>query len=378
MEVNEAKNKIQIEALKAWKKNKYKGTCELCTGAGKTRIAIMAISRFAKESEYNFKALIIVPTTAIQHEWEKEFKKWNELIVFKKCVQVECINTARKFKGKSFGMVVLDEAHRYLKGEVNTKFFKNNTYDKIMGLSATIEDNLLEYLNPIAPICYSLNLYDAVELGLVSEFTIYNIPVDLTVPERKAYDKCTSAIKFAWENYSQHSWKNISTRKEILYNAKAKLKVINKLVNIFGKKEYGVIFSMTKDYANKVQKKLGETCLTQHSGITKKKRIEGLKRFSDGRTKVRQVSTAVILDEGINIPRVSYAIISSNSSKVRQMTQRVGRLIRLGKDNKHAIIIRLYCKDTQEEKWVHTSQAKVNSIDVENIEELIKLIKLNN
>jgi superfamily II DNA or RNA helicase len=374
MSINKAKDKIQREVLNAWHRNNYKGTAECATGFGKSRCGVMAASHFAKLNNYNYKILIIVPTTTLQNEWKNEFTVWKESKVFNECVQVECINTAREFKNTDYDLVICDEIHNYVLGDVNSKFFKNNKYNKILGLSATIEDNLMEKLNNIAPICYTLDLYQAVELGLVSEFTVYNLPVSLTVPERKEYTRLTSIIKYSWQAYSMHSWKNISARKNILYEAKAKIKALEKVINIFDKDSHGVVFSMTKDYSNTVKKRLGDKCLAHHSGINKKTRINNLKKFADGRTKVKILSSAKTLDEGVNLPRLEYGILMASSSKAKQQNQRVGRCIRVGKDGKHAIIIRIYCKDTQEEEWVNSSQAKLKVINVKNIQELIKLI----
>ena len=271
MSINQAKDKIQREVLNAWHKNNYKGTAELATGTGKTRIGVLAASYLAKKANYNYKILIVTPTTVIQQEWENEFKLWKESKVFESCVQVECINTARNFKTTDFDLLIADEIHRYLGGQINLKLFKNNKFPKILGLSGTIEDNLLQELNKIAPIHYSLNLDSAVEIGLVSEFTVYNIPVELNINERKEYIKLSKIIEYSWQAYSIHSWKNISDRKNILYNAKSKIKLLEKLIKVFDNNSYGIIFSMTKDYANIVKNKLGDKCIVQHSGISKKK-----------------------------------------------------------------------------------------------------------
>jgi superfamily II DNA or RNA helicase len=374
MSINQAKDKIQREVLNAWHKNNYKGTAELATGTGKTRIGVLAASYLAKKANYNYKILIVTPTTVIQQEWENEFKLWKESKVFESCVQVECINTARNFKTTDFDLLIADEIHRYLGGQINLKLFKNNKFPKILGLSGTIEDNLLQELNKIAPIHYSLNLDSAVEIGLVSEFTVYNIPVELNINERKEYIKLSKIIEYSWQAYSIHSWKNISDRKNILYNAKSKIKLLEKLIKVFDNNSYGIIFSMTKDYANIVKNKLGDKCIVQHSGISKKNRIKSLKEFSDGRTKTRIISTAMVLDEGVNLRRIEYAILTANSSKGRQQLQRVGRVCRLGKDNKHAIIVRIYCKNTKEESWLETSQKGLKVVNLNNLQEFINII----
>lgn len=372
--MNVAKDRIQKEILNTWWRHGCIATIEAATGFGKSRVGVMAVSKFARQTNYKGKFLIIVPTTTLQEEWRKEFIKWKETKVLNECVEIVCINTARNYKKQSYELVICDEIHNYVNGEVNSKFFKNNKFKRILGLSATIEENLIEELNKYAPICYTLDLYQAVELGLVSDFTIYNIPVKLSASERKEYKRLSGAIQYAWEHHRVHSWKNISARKNILYGAKAKMKLLQKVIDIFDKDSYGIVFSMTKNYANDVKKALGDKCLAHHSGISKKTRINNLNKFADGRTKVKILSSAKTLDEGVTLPRLGYGILMASSSKSKQAHQRTGRCIRLGEDGKHAIIIRFYCENTKEEDWLESSQAKLKVINVKNLQELKKLI----
>ena len=374
MNINQAKDLVQRDALNSWYKSNYRSVLELATGAGKSRMGVMAAAFLAKRAAYKYSILIVVPTTVIQDSWKEEFKKWKEFDTFSKCVTVECIHTARKFNKKHYDLVILDEVHRYLNGAVNLKLLRKNKFDKILGLSGTIEDNLLEELNKWAPISYSLSLYDAVEMGIVSDFTVYNIPIELTIPERKQYKILSRKISYMWETYSRQDWKSITTRKKILYQAKGKMKMLTKVLNVFNESNYGIIFSMDKDHADKISKKIGDTCVTQHSGLSKKNRLEGIKQFSDGRSKVNKISAVTVLDEGVNLKRLSYAIMMSNSSKGRQMLQRLGRICRLKPDGSSAIMIRIYCEDTKEVDWLDSSQSKLKVINVTNLEELRKLI----
>lgn len=374
-QIEKQKDQMQKTALNLWYRNNCRGTMELCTGAGKTRIGILAASYFAKQFNYSFNILIIVPTTVLREEWEKEFKKWGELKVFNSCVKIECINTAREYKKNHYDLMILDEIHNYLLGEENSKVYKKNTYDRILGLSATIENSLLPELNRIAPICYSMDLNTAVELKLVSNYTVLNIGVTLTPEEMKTYTNLTYKIDYAFQAYGQRSWKNISLRKELLYHAQNKLTMITNLVNLF-QDEYGIIFSMTKDYADLVGATFKSTCILHHSGLSKKQRIENLKKFADGRTKIRLISSAKTVDEGVTLPRVKFAIIGASSSKPRQVIQRVGRVIRLADDKDKAYIIRVYVKNSKEEHWVSNSQNKLKCIDFASLSELKKYLKL--
>jgi len=52
----------------------------------------------------------------------------------------------------------------------------------------------------------------------------------------------------------------------------------------------------------------------------------------------------------------------------------VGRAVRLDKD-KSAIIIRLYVKNSQEEKWMNNSMKELNSVDLNSLEDLVTILE---
>jgi superfamily II DNA or RNA helicase len=341
----------QKKALNLWWRSGAKNSLELPTAFGKCRIGVLA-SSYIFSLNKDCRILIVTPTTIIKEDWVKEFKKWGHNKVLNN-VDIQCINTAREYKKNHYDLIILDEIHNYLIGTENSKVYKNNTYDKLLGLSATIDNSLLSELNKVAPICYSMDLDTAVELGLVSNYTIFTIGVDLTPEERKIYTDLSNKIDYAYQNFNRHSWKNISTRKELLYKASNKFKVLEEIVDIFNNK-YGAIFSMTKQEADTVQEMLSDKCVSHHSGLSKKKRVDNLKQFSDGRTKKTILSSAKTLDEGVTLPRISFAIILASSSKARQILQRAGRVVRLADGKDMAYIIRLYVKNSKEEKWVNS------------------------
>ena len=103
--------------------------------------------------------------------------------------------------------------------------------------------------------------------------------------------------------------------------------------------------------------------------MTKTKRKENFKRLKDGRTKVTRISTAKALNEGVDIPKISLAIVASGTSKSKDWIQRLGRSVRW-EENKQAVIFRLYVKNSQEEKWVESSQSGYDVEFIKNLEEL--------
>ena len=363
------KDKIQRDALNAWFKAGCRGTIQLATAGGKTRIGILAISHFAKQAGYNFKALIVTPTVAIQDEWRKEFAKWGEDRVLIECVDIYCINTAREFEQEFYDIGVFDEIHNYVNGEINVKVFYNNKFDKILGLSASIAHELQPIIKKLAPICYKLGVYEALDLGLISNFTVYSIPVELNKKEREEYDKLSKTITFVKQKTGNNSWGKIGKRKTLVYNTASKIDMIKELSEKFGDK-YGIFFSQTKDYADMVNKELGTICRPHHSGLSMKNRQTNLKRFADKRSKVKRISSAKTLDEGVTLPRLEFGVIAAGSSKEKQLIQRVGRTLRLDIQGKHAVIVYIYTANTVEEKWMKKAQLGFEVININSIKDI--------
>lgn len=69
------------------------------------------------------------------------------------------------------------------------------------------------------------------------------------------------------------------------------------------------------------------------------------------------LSTAKALDQGADLPDLSMALILAATSKPLQSIQRMGRVLRK-KEGKRAVIVEVYAKDTQDEKWLQKRQRK--------------------
>lgn len=250
------------------------------------------------------------------------------------------------------------------------KFFENNTWDKILGLSGSIALSKYYYLNRIAPIVASISTQEAVDLGLVSPFIIYNIPIKISEEEQKEYSSLSKDI-LASSLRGRRSWKKIGNRKKLVTTTDSKLKAIKQIVDLL-QDEKGLIFSLEIDYTDKVTKAIGDTCVSYHSKISKKRRESILLDFSNN--KYNQISTPKALNEGANIPYLTYAIIAAGTSKERDVIQRLGRVIRF-EENKNAKLIRLYHSNTVDEKWMKDGQKKYTPIYLNSIEEFESIIK---
>ena len=252
----------------------------------------------------------------------------------------------------------------------------------------------------------------------MSPFKVYNIPVEMDFESRLEYGRCDAEFHMTFKlfdkdlklmfacmksknTFMRHLMRKfhvsansqelrdmhqqyktypfrcntaMKKRKELLYEAAGKLEAIAGLLSLF-ENRYGVIFNQTAKFADKVGKLIGEECVVEHSKIKPaKKRRENLKKFLDGRTKVRYISAVKSLNEGANLNRVDFIIIASGTSKLKDFIQRVGRSIRW-QDGKEAIVVRLYVKDSQEEKWVDSSQEGYEVVTLFNYKDLENYVK---
>ena len=368
---------IQLEALNAWKANDYMGTVNLPTGVGKTRVLVTAAGNAIRKNPEE-KWLVVVPRERLRDvEIPSEFKKWGYQKEFKQGVTVECIQTARNRADEVWDGLCVDEVHNTISPE-NMKIYENNSFKKIITLSATIEDeDKQEYLFKFAPQVYEKTVKEALELGLISDFRIYNLAVKFNEREQKEYNKNQMSYvrlqnklggaRFAFTNASKYLKEKgkhptnkvqdafmfyacMRKRKKICYEAANKVRTTKKLKKKF-ENQYGLSFCESIEFADKIATAIGDSATTYHSKMGKKQRAANMKLYTDARTRVNFLSTAKALNEGFNLERCSYAICSSGSSKKLDQIQRLGRTVRM-QEGKVAIFVNLYVPNTQEQKWV--------------------------
>ena len=198
MKTNEIKDKEQRKALNQWAQSGYRGSIIAGTGFGKSRCGIVAINHVLTKLNKD-KALILVPTVQLQDQFRDEFSKWG----YDNCldrVDILCYQTAYKFKDNHYDIVVCDEIHLGLSKEYR-KFFSNNTYDKLLCMTATKPEDAEKKIElfKLAPTVYSITLDQCVDMGLVSPYEIYCIPVELTFGEQP-YQKSQYFLDYKSQN----------------------------------------------------------------------------------------------------------------------------------------------------------------------------------
>jgi len=390
METSKVKDQIQRDGLNKWWSYPIngKGTLQYATGVGKTRCGVLAAALIAEKSGMDCNILILTPTETIRDRaWKDEFKKWGHMNVFNSCVECVCIQTAYKYFGQHYDLVIADEIHNYIAPEY-FNFFSNNRYDRVLGLSAYIDATKLPLLNSVAPICDRVNTQDARKLALISDFVIYNVPLVLSGAEKKAYTSANNSfnqlfpfferdLKLMYSCMRQQNYETflqrkgmslddenktfpyrcnaaMLKRKKLIYDASSKVDAVEHICKLYPERK-AIIFSQTIEFADKVNERLGDNCVSFHSKMGKKAKKAALDSLIDNRTKVTRISTAKALNEGMNVPDISMAIIASGTSKAKDLIQRIGRVVRW-EEGKQALIFHLYIEDSQEEKWMRSSQ----------------------
>lgn len=384
-----------------WKESGYRGTYKGTTGVGKTKIGAVAAGHLIRFGLID-KALIIVPTENLRdNEWQNEFKLWGYEPEMKE-VTFECIQTAYKRTGDHWPLVIVDEIHTALSPEYRS-FFENNTFDRLLCLTATIDDQeKLAYLNRIAPIFYETSLDKAVALGLVSGYKVYNLGLEFTSDELEAYKKadkmfaktfgifrrdlstmykCMDVATFKrycvdnnidYETYASFPFvcnQAMLERKQLLYNAFNKIAISKQLAERFVDRK-ALIFSESIDFASKIAAELGESCVLFHSKMKKQDKIKSLALFGTDGTGVTRMSAVKALNAGFNVPACSLGIVASGTSKALDFKQRLGRTIRWEED-KVAVFVQLYIKDTQEVKWIYNRCKNVKHVEwISSIDEI--------
>lgn len=378
----------QKEAYEKWKSAGYKGTIEAGTGSGKTYLGIMALYQNPTEKDL----LVVVPTQHLMYQWKEEIRKagytgdiglvgdgHKDFMV----VTIAVVNSIRQEDLARFGLVVLDECHRYMSA-CNKLFLRNNEFDAVLGLTATIkrtDNNHLAYLNHY-PIVYRIGQKECIDKGWLCKYKVINKPCMLIDGEAERYQNHDGFIRRNWRSYSTMAGvqtairrgdftavqllRAVNSRRKILNNSATKILATANLL-IQDQDTKTIVFGEYKNAANKLYKILKRhkiDCAIYHSGIALKKRRQMLEDFRTDKFKV--MISVKALDEGLDVPAVQRAIIMGGSSVERQMIQRLGRVLR-AEPGKLAVVIQLYIPDTKDQEWVEKRTRPFNGI-AESIE----------
>ncbi|MEP7037420.1 MAG: DEAD/DEAH box helicase family protein [Acidobacteriota bacterium] len=380
----------QTASIEAWKKNKRNGVIVLPTGAGKTHAATMAIEMCKRQT------LVVVPTLDLMNQWyELLLSTFNAEIGligggFYEIGAITVTTYASAFRhqerlGNQFGLIIFDECH-HLPGEGYKYAAEFAIAPFRLGLSATperdeIADALLEEV--VGKFVYRL---EAQEIAgeYLADYIVERIEVDLSDEERAAYERERQIyIDFkrrknlpygqeGWRMFIMHSAKSEEGRramkayrnqKKIALGTDSKLKVLQDLL-VLHKRDKTLIFTAENEMVYQISNDYLIPAITHETNV--KERKFWLDAFNKG--DVLALCTSKVLNEGVNIPDASVAIILSGSGSSREHIQRLGRILRK-KGDKQAILYEVVARNTTEE---YTSQKRSDVRQFQDVKQRFK------
>lgn len=356
----------QSAGLASWRANGRRGIIAFATGAGKTFTAIEAIRESL--TEFHEVPVIVVPDTVLFAQWFDElepmvgplgasilrvgagFNYWRDAIRDWTTpgggrVVLATVQTARSDafrKGITYGkhlFVVADEVHR-LGSSVNRILLDEALFGPRLGLSATPEragdavgtSALFRYFGGVLEPRYTLA--DAIRDRVLTPYFYRPKTVSLSETEVDDWRLLSRRIAMLRAQFGDDPATNgrieklIFARARIVKRAMAKVDLAVEIVNeAFERRQRWIIYCDDQDQLDDVTAALtlaGHTAMPYHSAMEgdRAETLRWLDRFGGIVTAIK------CLDEGVDLPSVTHALILASSKNPREFVQRRGRVLR--------------------------------------------------
>ncbi len=363
----------QCDALDNWVKQAYRGIFEHATGSGKTYSALCAIRKSLEEHK---SVIVLVPSTDLLKQWDEEMKEaFSDMTIqFLPCgdnnnewkregvlnlwtrknedfnmVTLAVMDTAsspefisRVVKGEHL-FVVADEVHR-MGSPARRQFFSVNAGYRL-GLSATPRrygdpegtKAIIDYFGPIIQPPFTLE--DAIKAEVLTPYFYKPCPVSLNEDEQSEWDDLTKEIKKRYAIIAQTKDKKamddhriqslMIARSRILKKAKSKISLAKDIIREnYQKGQKWIVYCEDISQLESVLtaiNSLPEIHAFEYHSAMEGDRVETLKFFN----RVGGIMVSIkCLDEGVDIPSTSHALILASSKNPREFIQRRGRILR--------------------------------------------------
>ena len=317
----EGRDKILKDALNSLRKHNYNGVLLIATGAGKTRIMVEAIKELKPKSILYLSDRRELRDKTFIHE----LHKWDASYLIP-IIDMECYQTAYKWKDKKYDIVLADEFDAGLTDKY-INVFNNNSFTYKILVSATLSEEKRYKARKIAPIIYEKNQKELIESKVLNKIKFIFIKYDLEGEENKKYlrynDMFSNLLSSPQTNRTKKSLEMLKLeRKHFLSGLKSSVKVTRWIVdNLSSKNEKVLIFCGLSTQADKV---------SPNSYHSTNNNIEALRKFEDG--SIKELSVVGKITRGVNITDVKHIIHNTVSSSKIEMVQKIGRGLRLKQD----------------------------------------------
>ncbi len=372
----------QIKAIEEWNKQGKRGILEHATGSGKTFTAITALKEHLEPEGLS---IVLVPDRLLHKQWDEELNneiegirllkagaghnKWKEgsrlsdftsrLEGLGKRVVLVTMQTARTetfLKRINQGqdiMVIADEVHEIGSHE-NSKSLIGIESGPRLGLSATPKrygdpegtTKILNYFGPIVQPPYTL--LDAISDKRLVPYEYFPKAIHFSADESKQWAEETNKISREYARSRRDKdgntivspyLKNLFIqRSRIAKKAEAKVPLaVNIIKKHYQADQSWLIYCEDQSQLRKVMEALKQEDiepLEYHTNMegNSEATLEYFKNFGGVLCSIK------CLDQGVDIPKISHAIILASSQNPRQFIQRRGRVLRVCSGKYKAVI----------------------------------------
>lgn len=340
----------QAAALAAWEARDRRGLLVMPTGSGKTLTAIGAIASVRRP------ALCLVPTRILLEPWRSALERAAGVPVGQlgdgandvRPLTVATFESALRFMpslGARFALLVVDEAHHFGRGARNEALAMCAAPYRL-GLTATLDDRdpacapLEELLGGVVtriPIA-------ALRGTFLSAFDHEVVAIALDRDEAVAHARALSTFRRVhdafrrfspdapWPVFVRAAMKTTEGRAALVARATAerivalprgKLRALSALLARH-RDDRVLVFTADNDSAYEIARRFLVMPLTCDIGRVERERA--LAAFREGR--LRTLVSSRVLNEGVDVPEASVAVVVGARLGVREYVQRIGRVLR--------------------------------------------------
>ena len=374
VEVTQQPRLYQAEAIADWEKANHRGVIVLPTGAGKTLVALLGVSKL------NTHTLICVPTLDLLGQWrasllantnlqEEEVGTWGGGDKDLKPVTVITYDSAAIHSRilSQFGLLVFDEVH-HLPADTYRTIAEGAIATARLGLSATpdrsdLRHSDLDYL--VGPVVYERMPAQLREDRHIADYRTEQIAVTLTDEERTRYDRAAEVYRaylrkhrismrsgtdyerfLIWRSGNDPAAREAllahQAARKIALSASGKLDVVAGLLERHSADRV-LIFSEYNSLVDTIGSQFCLPTVTHKTPAAERKAV--LDGFRSGR--FSKLATGRVLNEGVDLPDANVAIILSGSATKREFIQRLGRVLR--PKVTEAVLYEIVTEETTEE-----------------------------
>ncbi len=363
---------FQSDAVSEWLLKGEKGVIVLPTGAGKTLCGIHAIY------ETSQRTLIVVPTIDLLFQWSEKisirlkvdpenigiFGGGEKEIKPITMITYDSAHMITDVLADKFGLIIFDEVH-HLPSPSYRRIAEFLIASKRLGLSATptrVDEKHKDLPFLVGPIVHYEKVEDLSERGFLADYKVERIEVKLSPEDQERYE----AVRARYARYSyrfkgggkakflavlsragrvkeaKEALLALNEARRIAFGAEEKLQKLDELLEKFRDQKV-LIFTRFNEIVDRIAKEFLLPKITHKTKKAERRKIlEGFKKGT-----LTKIVTGEVLDEGVDVPEASVAIVISGTGSPRQYIQRLGRILRPKKEE--AVLVEIVTAKSLEE-----------------------------